>query len=103
MASSSLVVGRDMSDLIEQILGFGYFNQTVKTLICVNKKMHNSGYDKARIAHESSPKSSDSAFSDGLTSFQNCMVSAPVTVQFSPCPPCHSFSRIFQKLIIWCG
>ena len=39
-----------MSDLIEQILGFGYFNQTVKTLICVNKKMHNSGYDKARIA-----------------------------------------------------
>ena len=100
MASSSLVVGRDMSDLIEKILNFGDCGQTVKTLICVNKKRHNSGYDKARITHESSPKSSDSAFSDGLTSFQNCMVSAPVTVQFSPCPPCNSFSRIFQKLIL---
>ena len=69
MANSSLVVGRDMNDLIQKILIFGDFRQIVKTLIFLNQKRHNSGYDKARISHESSPKSSDSAFSDGLTSF----------------------------------
>jgi len=99
MASSSLAVGRDMSDLIQKTLSFCDFGQIVKTVICVNQKRHNSGYDKAKIAHESSPKISDSAFSDGLTSFPKCMMSGPVIVQLSTCPPCNSFSRIFQKLI----
>ena len=99
MASSSLVVGRNMSDLIQKTLSFCDFGQIVKTLILVNQKRHNSGYDKARIAHESSPKNSYSAFSNGFNSFQNWLMLAPVTVQLSPCPPCNSFSRIFQNLI----
>ena len=99
MANSSLVVGRDMSDLIQKISIFGDFRQTVKILILVNQKRHNSAYDKARIAHESSLKSSVSLFSDGLTSFQDFMMFTPVTVEFSPCPPCNSFARIFQPLI----
>ena len=97
MASSSLFVGRDMRDLIPKTSSFCDFGKIVKTV--VNQKRHNSGYDKARISHESSPKSSDSAFSDGLNSFKKCMMSGPVTVQLSTCPPCNSFSRIFQKLI----
>ena len=63
MASSSLFVGRDMRDLIPKTSSFCDFGKIVKTVL--NQKRHNSGYDKARISHESS----DSAFSDGLTSF----------------------------------
>ena len=99
MANSSLVVGRDMSDLVQKILIFGDFRQTIKILIFVNQKRHNSAYNKAKIGHESSLKSSVSDFSDGLTSFQGIMIFTPVTVQFSPCPPCNSFSRIIQNLI----
>ena len=77
MGNSSFVVGQDMSDLIQQILICGYFFQKVKILIFVNQKWHNSAHDKARIAHESSLKSSVFAFSGGLTSFQNFMVFTP--------------------------
>ena len=45
MASSSLAVGRDMSDLIQKTLSFCDFGQIVKTVICVNQKRHNSRCD----------------------------------------------------------
>jgi len=76
-----------------------YLTKITKIQYFLDQIAHISAYDKAKIGHESSLKSSDSAFSDGLTSFQNCFMLALVTVQFSPCPPCNSFSRIFHKLI----
>jgi len=79
MANFSLVVGRDMSDSIQKILIVGDFRQIVRILIVVNQKRHNSAHEKARIANERSPKSSDSAFSDGLTIFQNCMMLSLLT------------------------
>ena len=70
-------------------------------LTFVNQKRHNLAYDIARISNESSLKSSVSAFSGGLTSFQNSMISTPIKIQFGQCPPCNSFARTYQ-LIITC-
>ena len=55
MGHSSLVTGQDMSDLIQENIEF---RQTVGTWSLVNKERHNLAYDKARMAHERSSKSS---------------------------------------------
>ena len=72
-------------------------------LTFVNQKQHNLAYEIARISNESSLKSSFSAFSGGLTSFQYSMISTPIKIQFGQCPPCNSFARIFRHLIISFG
>ena len=68
------------------MLIFGDFLQIVKILIFVNQKRHNSAYDNARIAHESSLKSSVFAYLGGLTSFQNVMIFTPATVHLVHVP-----------------
>ena len=62
-----------------------------------------SACDKAKIAHESSLKSSVFEVKDSFTSFQDFMISMPVEVQSSPCPLSNSFSRIYQHLISACA
>ena len=74
MGNSSFVESKDMSDSILKILVSGSFLHMVKILIFGNQKRPNSAYEKARIAHESSLKSSAFAFLGGLTSFQNFMI-----------------------------
>ena len=51
-----------------------------------------------RRFHESSLKSSVSAFSGGLTSFQNSNISTSRKIQLSQCPPCDSF----RPQTLWC-
>ena len=98
MGSSSFVVCQVMPLLIHKSQ---YFNYLTKINVFLDQIAHISAYDKARIVHESSLKSSVSAFSGGLTSFQNSMISTPIKIQFSQCPPCNSFARTYQ-LIITC-
>ena len=99
MCNSSFVVARAMPFFIHTNQCFNCLTTITKIQYFFDQIAHISAYDKARTSHESSLKISDSAFSDGLNSFQNCLMLAPVTVQSSPCPPCNSFSRIFQNLV----
>ena len=103
MFNSSFVVARVMHFFIHTNQCFNCLIKITKTQYLFDQIAHISAYDKARTSHESSLKGSDSTFSDGLNSFQNCSMMAPVTVQSSSCPPCHSFSRIFQNLIYCVG
>ena len=98
MCNSSFVVARVMHFFIHTNQCFNCLIKITKTQYLFDQIAHISAYDKARTSHESSPKSSDSNFSDDLNSFQNFLMLAPVTVQSSRCPPCNSFSRIFQSL-----
>ena len=100
MCNSSFVVARVMHFFIHTNQCFNCLIKITKTQYLFDQIAHISAYDKARTSHESSLKGSDSTFSDGLNSFQNCSMMAPVTVQSSSCPPCNSFSRIFQNLIL---
>ena len=100
MCNSSFVVARVMHFFIHTNQCFNCLIKITKTQYLFDQIAHISAYDKARTSHESSPKSSDSDFSDDLNSFQNWLMLAPVTVQSSPCPPCNSYLRIFQNLII---
>ena len=75
------------------------FRQTVKTCISVNQERRNLGYDKAGMAHETSPKSSVSEFLDGLVSFPVSPIFISVKDRFDPCPLCNAFSHIYQVLI----
>ena len=70
MGNSSFVESQDMSDSIWKILISGSFLHMVKYRFIVDQKRHNSAYEKARIAHESSLKSSAFAF----LGFQNFMI-----------------------------
>ena len=97
MGYSSFVVGQVMPFLIQKSQ---HFNYLTKINVFLDQIAHISACDKAKIVHESSLKSSVSAFSGGLTSFQNSMISTPIKIQFSPCPPCNSFARIYRHLII---
>ena len=93
---SSYVVGQVMPFLIHKSQ---HFNYLTKINVFLDQIAHISVYDKARIVHESSLKSSVSAFSGGLTSFQNSMISTPIKIQFGQCPPCNSFARKYRHLI----
>ena len=80
MGISSFVEGRVMPFLIHKNQYFNYLKKITKNQYLLDQIAHISAYDKARIDHECSSKSSDSAFSDGLTSFQNCVMLAPAKV-----------------------
>ena len=69
MGNSSFVEGRVMPVLIHTNKYFDYLKKTTKNQYFLNKTAHILAYDKARIAHESSLKSSVLEFSGGLTSF----------------------------------
>ena len=76
-----------------------WFRQKVEICISVNQERRNFGYDKAGMAHETSPKSSVSEFLGGLISFPDFMIFIPVKDRFDPCPLCNAFSHIYQDLI----
>ena len=76
-----------------------WISKTVETWISVNQERRNFGYDKAEMAHETSPKSSVSEFLGGLVSFPDFMIFIPVKDRFDPCPLCNAFSHIYQELI----
>ena len=96
MGHSSLVTGQDMSDLIQENIEF---RQTVGTWSLVNQERHNLAYDKARMAHERSPKSSVSEFSDDSITFQDFMIFIVAKEKFVQCPPCNAFLHSDQLLI----
>ena len=62
MVKYSFFVGQDMNDFVQKILTL------LDTDLLMTQKRHNLAYDKARIAHESSQKSSVSKFCDSLVS-----------------------------------
>ena len=60
-----------------ELLDFDYLEKITKNQHFLDQIAHILVFDKARIAHESSLKSSVFAFSGGLTSFQNFMIFTP--------------------------
>ena len=54
----------------------------------VKQERHNLAYDKARMAHERSPKISVSEFSDNSITFQDFMI---FIIAKDICPPCNAF------------
>ena len=55
--------------------------------------------DKARMAHERSPKSSISEFSGDSISFQDFMIFIVAKKKYVQCPPCNAFLHSVQLLI----
>ena len=98
MGHSSLVTGQDMSDLIQENIEFC---QTVGTWSLANQERHDLAHDKARMAHERSPKISVSEFSDDSITFQDFMIFIVAKEKFVQCPLCNAFLHSDQLLILF--